>query len=117
MKKGMQSAMKAGAKGTVKAAEKVATSPTAKRAGAKVAKAGAKGAVQAAPADMRVKAEAGKAKGVPIVHIVSTCSNVYVDAVVQGKQPAATLDRDIARILNAVYTRARHFGLSSCTAR
>ena len=56
-------AAKAGAKGTAKAVTKAATSPAAKRAGAKVAKAGAKEAVKVVTSPAAKRAGAKAAKG------------------------------------------------------
>jgi len=77
----------------------------------------AKCKTQAAPAGLRLKAQAGTSAGMPVIHEVTVCANVYLDVVVQGKESALKLDTDAAKITNAVLTRATHTGLSSCSAK
>ncbi len=72
---------------------------------------------QAAPQGLKVKAEAGTSNGQPTLHTVSTCGNVYLDVIEQGSQSALKIDTDVAKITNAVLTRAIHGGLSSCSAK
>jgi hypothetical protein len=70
-----------------------------------------------APAGLRLKAEGGTSNKLPRLHEVTTCGNVYLDVTEQGSESAAKLDSDVAKVANAVYTRATHTGLSSCTTK
>jgi hypothetical protein len=70
-----------------------------------------------APAGLRLKAEAGTSNKLPTLHEVSACGNVYLDVIEEGSESASKLDADVAKITNAVYTRAIHGGLSSCAAK
>ena len=73
--------------------------------------------VVSAPAGFRLKAEAGTSKGQPTLHEVTACANVYLDVFEQGPTTVSKLDLDLAKITNAVYARATHGGMSSCTAK
>ena len=73
--------------------------------------------VVSAPAGLKLKAEAGTSNGQPTLHEITVCANVYVDVVEQGKVKTLTLDTDVAKSTNAVYQRAVHGGLSSCSAK
>jgi hypothetical protein len=70
-----------------------------------------------APQGLRLKAEAGTSNNLPTLHEVSACGNVYLDVIEQGPESASKLDSDVAKITSAVYARAIHGGLSSCTAK
>jgi hypothetical protein len=70
-----------------------------------------------APGGLHVKAEARTSNKLPTLHEVSACGNVYLDVVEVGSESVSKLDADVAKITNAVYTRAFHGGLSSCTAK
>lgn len=70
-----------------------------------------------APGGLHAKAEAGTTGGVTTLHLVAACGNVYLDVVELDPPSPAAADTDVARITNAVYARATHFGLSSCAAK
>ncbi len=72
---------------------------------------------ESAPAGLRLKVEAGTRSGVLTLHEATTCGNVFLDLTEAGPQSASKLDTDVAKITNAVYTRAMAHGLSSCTAK
>ncbi|HEY3921142.1 MAG TPA: hypothetical protein VGL76_03415 [Gaiellaceae bacterium] len=77
----------------------------------------AKCKVEKAPAGLRLKAEAGTNSGLPALHEITTCSNVYLDVLEISSEKAAAIDNDVVKITNAVLVRALHSGLSSCTAK
>ena len=80
-------------------------------------KACAKCKTQSAPAGLKMKAEAGTSNGQLTLHEVTRCANIYLDVIEQNPGNVTTLDSDVAKITNAVFTRATHSGLSSCTAK
>jgi len=77
----------------------------------------AKCKVEKAPAGLVLKAEAGTNSGLPALHEITACSNVYLDVLEISSEKAATIDSDVVKITNEVYVRALHQGLSSCTAK
>jgi hypothetical protein len=73
--------------------------------------------VESAPQGIKLKAEAGTSSGLPSLHEVSRCGNVYLDVLEAGAESVSKLDSDVATVTNAVYVRAIHGGLSSCTTK
>jgi hypothetical protein len=70
-----------------------------------------------APQGILLKAEAGTSNKVPTLHEVTVCGNVYLDVLEEGTESAAKLDGDVAKVTDAIYSRAIHTGLSSCTTK
>jgi len=77
----------------------------------------AKCKVAPAPDGLHFKAEAGTSKNMFELNAIDTCANVYFEISVEGTEAVAKLETDNATIASAIYTRAIHFGLSSCTAK
>lgn len=77
----------------------------------------AKCKTSSAPDGIHFKAEAGTTSGFLTINAIDTCSNVYFDISIEGSEGAAKLETDDATIASAIYKRAIHFGLSSCTAK
>ena len=73
--------------------------------------------IESAPRGIRLKAEAGTSSGLPTIHEVSRCGNVYLDLLEASAESASKIDTDLATVTNAVYVRAIHGGLSSCTSK
>lgn len=77
----------------------------------------AKCKTSSAPDGIHFKAEAGTTNRLLSVNAIDTCANVYFDISIEGTESAAKLETDDSTIASAIYKRALHFGLSSCTAK
>jgi len=79
----------------------------------------AKCKVASAPDGLHFKGEVGTSTTKSMFELIAvdTCANVYFEISVTGTEAATKLETDNATIASAIYTRALHFGLSSCTAK
>jgi hypothetical protein len=70
-----------------------------------------------APDGLHFKAEAGTSSSLLVLKAIDTCANVYFNISIEGSEGATKLESDDATIASAIYERALHFGLSSCSAK